>query len=119
LGSILFKLRRQGSALAWDPLTAYDFAFEEVTAASSRLAHALLARTLKNDDVAWIERECSSARSVYQRLIDRHPRMRLDATQRASLLRELGLLRSRLEECLADEWTHRDWLLKELEHSPG
>ena len=84
-------------------LTAYDFAMDEVTGASSKLAHALLARTLKRAEADTTEKECSDARSVYERMIHLYPRVRLDATQRASLLKELGLLRSRLEECKADE----------------
>jgi len=36
-------------------------------------------------------------------MIHLFPRVRLDATQRASLLKELGLLRSRLEGCKAAE----------------
>ena len=88
-----------------DTLTAYDFAMEEVTAASSRLAQALLARPLTSRDAARIEQECSDARLVYEKMIHLYPRVRLDTAQRASLLKELGLLRSRLEECKADKRT--------------
>ena len=88
-----------------DTLTAYDFAMDEVTGASSKLAHALLARTLKGADIVTIEQEYSNACSVYERTIHLHPRMRLDATQRASLLKELELLWARVEECEADEPT--------------
>jgi hypothetical protein len=84
-------------------LTAYDFAMEEVTGASSRLADALLARAQKRTDATTTEQECSYARSVYERMIHLFPRVRLDATQRTSLLKELGLLRSRLEGCKAPE----------------
>ena len=97
------ELTRTDSVARGDTLTAYDFAMEEVTGASSKLAHALLARTLKRADVATIEQEYSNARSVYERMIHLYPRVRLDATQRASLLKELGLLWSRVEECEADE----------------
>jgi hypothetical protein len=97
------ELTRRDSVARGDTLTPYDFAMEEVTGASSMLAHALWARTLKGADAATIEKECSDARSVYERMIHLYPRVRLDATQRASLLKELGLLRSRLEECKADE----------------
>jgi hypothetical protein len=45
------------------------------------------------------DRECAEAQRVYDKMIDLYPRVRLDNTQRASLLRELALLRSRLEEC--------------------
>src|SRR5688572_25029313 len=83
-------------------LTAYDFAMEEVTDASARLAHALLARTQRRADAITTEQECSKARSVYEKMIHLYPRVRLDAAQRASLLKEMGLLRSRLEECKSD-----------------
>ncbi len=89
------------SAPAGDTLTAYDFAMEEVGVASSKLARALLARTLTRGrgDSATLERECSEARLVYEKMIDLYPRVRLDDTQRASLLNELAVLRARLEEC--------------------
>ena len=96
------ELTRTDSVARGDTLTPYDFAMEEVTGASSMLAQ-VLARTLKRAEVATTEKECSDARSVYERMIHLYPRVRLDATQRASLLKELGLLRSRLEGCKADE----------------
>ena len=96
------ELTRRDSVARGDTLTPYDFAMEEVTGASSMLAQ-VLARTLKRADAATTEKKCSDARSVYERMIHLYPRVRLDATQRASLLKELGLLRSRLEECKADE----------------
>ena len=73
--------------LGGDTLTAYEFAMEEVNVASSKLARALLARTLARgrDDSATLERECSEARLVYEKMIDLYPRVRLDDTQRASL----------------------------------
>jgi hypothetical protein len=84
--------------LGGDTLTAYEFAVEEVSVASSKLARAFLARTLARgkDDSGTLERE---AHLVYEKMIDLYPRVRLDDTQRASLLQELALLRSRLEEC--------------------
>jgi len=82
-----------------DTLTAHEFAVEEVRIASAKLARALLARTLKRGDATATEKECSDARSVYEKMIHLYPRVRLDDTQRASLLKELGLLRVRLEEC--------------------
>ena len=97
------ELTRTDSVPRVDTLTAYDFAMEEVTGASSRLADALLARTQQKADATATEQECSNARSVYERMIHLFPRVRLDATQRASLLKELGLLRSRLEGCKAAE----------------
>ena len=52
-------------------LTAYEFAMEEVSVASSKLARALLARTLTRGrgDPATLERECSQARSVYEKTL--------------------------------------------------
>jgi len=97
------ELTRTDSVPKGDTLSAYDFAMEEVTGASSRLADALLARTQERADATTTEQECSNARSVYERMIHLFPRVRLDATQRASLLKELGLLRSRLEGCKAAE----------------
>jgi hypothetical protein len=82
-----------------DTLTAYDFAMEEVALVSSKLARALLSRALNKGDVTAVERECAEARLVYEKMIDLYPRVRLDATQRASVLKELGVLRARLEEC--------------------
>jgi hypothetical protein len=90
------ELTRTDSVARGDTLTAYDFAMEEVTLASSRLASALFTRALKVADATTIERECANAHSVYERMIHLYPRVRLDATQRTSLLKELGLLRSRL-----------------------
>ena len=54
-------------------LTAFDFAMEEVTAASSRLATALSARPKKRADAATIEQECADARSVYERMLHLYP----------------------------------------------
>ena len=97
------ELTRTDSAPRGDTLTAYDFAMEEVIGASSNLGHALSAPTLESRDGATVEQECSNARAVYERMIHLYPRVRLDAAQRASLLKELGLLRSRLEQCKVDE----------------
>jgi hypothetical protein len=49
------------------------------------------------------ERECTQARLVYEKMIDLYPRVRLDDAQRASLLKELAVLRARLEEYEAQE----------------
>ena len=84
-------------------LTAFDFAMEEVAAASSKLAHALSARPQKRADAATIQQECADARSVYERMLHLYPRVRLDDAQRASLLKELGRLRSSLKKCEAQE----------------
>jgi len=93
------ELTRKDSAPRGDTLTAYDFAMEEVTGASSKLGQALSAHALRSRDAVTVEQECSNARAVYERMINLYPRVRLDAAQRASLLKELGLLRSRLEQC--------------------
>jgi len=90
-----------------DTLTAYDFAMEEMRVASSKLARALLASKLARTrtvaitrlDSASLDRERSDARLVYEKMIDLYQRVRLDATQRASFLKELAVLRARLEEC--------------------
>lgn len=82
-----------------DTLTAYDFAMEEISVASSKLARALLARTLNKGDLVAVESECAQARQVYEKMIDLYPRVRLDVTQRASFLKELAVLKARLEEC--------------------
>jgi hypothetical protein len=91
--------------LGCDTLTAYDFAMEEVGVASSKLARALLARALNKGDLVAVERVCTEARLVYEKMIDLYPRVRLDVTQRASFLKELGVLRARLEECDAGRKT--------------
>ena len=80
---------------------------EEIRVASAKLARALLARTLARTrtvalsrvDSTSLDRERSDARLVYEKMIDLYLRLRLDDTQRASfLLKELGVLRARLEE---------------------
>jgi hypothetical protein len=80
-------------------LTVYEIAIEEVRDASFKLARALLARALNNGDTTTTEKECVDAHSVYDKMIHLYSRMRLDDAQRTSLLKELGLLRSSLEEC--------------------
>ena len=90
-------MERAGTDAAGDTLTAYDFAMEEVIAASSKLA-----RALESGDGPTTTKECSYAWSVYEKMIDLYPQVRFDTTQRASFLKELRLLRSRLEACEAD-----------------
>ena len=97
---------RTEKASGGEALTAYDFAMEEIRVASSKLARALLARTLARTrtvalsrvDSTSLDRERSDARLVYEKMIDLYLRLRLDDTQRASFLKELGVLRARLEE---------------------
>ena len=90
-------MEHTGTDTAGDTLTAYDFAIEEVRVASSKLA-----RALESGDGTTTKKECSYAWSVYEKMIDLYPRVRLDTTQRASFLKELRLLRARLEACEAD-----------------
>ena len=49
------ELTRTDSAPRGDTLTAYDFAMEEVTGASSKLGQAVLAPKLKSRDAATVE----------------------------------------------------------------
>lgn len=88
---------RTDGALGGDTLTPYDFAMEELGIVSSNLARALLARK-----GAVPEAECAEARQVYGRLMRLHSRLRLEPSQHDALGQELGLLRSRLEECEDD-----------------
>ena len=98
---------RTEKASGGEALTAYDFAMEDIRVASSKLARALLARTLARTrtvalsrvDSTSLDRERSDARLVYEKMIDLYLRLRLDDTQRASFLKELAVLRARLEEC--------------------
>lgn len=63
------ELTRTDSVARGDTLTAYDFAMDEVTGASSKLAHALLACTGKQirprARSGW--RSCASGRSLSAR----------------------------------------------------
>ena len=93
---------RTDSARSDDTVSAYEFAMEEVRVASSKLGRALLARTLTRADPATTENECSEARLVYDQIIGLYTKVRLDRTQRASLLKELAVLRAQLEECEDD-----------------
>ena len=91
--------------LQGDTVTAYDFAMEEVRAGSSKLAQALLARTLKKGPLP--EKECTEARRIYDKMIELYPRIRLDESQRAEFLQELAVLRARIEECVHHEVRER------------
>jgi hypothetical protein len=92
---------RTEGGLGGDTLSPYDFAMEEIVTASSKLARALLARSLTKGRMP--ETECAQARRVYDKMLELYPKVRLDDAQRASLLQELGVLRSRLEECEDDK----------------
>ena len=58
-----------------------------------------LARALTADDPATIEQECSEAWVAYRTMVRLYPKLQLDPTQRDSLLGQMALLRSRLDEC--------------------
>jgi hypothetical protein len=77
-----------------DTLTTYEFVIEEVNLALLRLARALSA-----DDPTTIEQECAEAWGVYRGMVHLYPKLQLEPTQRDSLLGQMTLLRSRLEEC--------------------
>ena len=74
-------MEHTGTDTAGDTLTAYDFAIEEVRVASSKLA-----RALESGDGTTTKKECSYAWSVYEKMIDLYPRVRLDTTQRAPVV---------------------------------
>ena len=88
------------STLGDETLSPYDFAMEEVNLALSQVTHVLAA-----GDPNTIEEECANARSAFRRLTQMHPRLRLESSQRESLLRQLALLRSRIEECEGGNWS--------------
>ena len=77
-------------------MTPYDFAMEEVTLALLRVADALIA----NEPFA-IAQESTDARQVYRDIRDLYPRLQLRATQRDSLLGQMSLLGSQLNQCKA------------------
>jgi hypothetical protein len=88
-----------------DTVTAYDLAMEEIKTGSSRLARALLARTLKEGPMP--EKECAEARRIYDKMVELYPRLRLDESQRTAFLQELAVLRARIEECVHHEVQHQ------------
>src|SRR5688572_15529387 len=97
------ELTRTDSVPKGDTLTAYDFAMEEVTGASSRLAHALLARAQKKADATTTGQEGSHARSVYEKMIHLFQGCGSTPHNAPHFSKSLGLLRSRLEACKADQ----------------
>ena len=88
------------STLGDETLSPYEFAMEEVSLALSQVTHVLTA-----GEPDAIERECPKARLAYQRLMQMHRGLRLQSSQRDSLLRQLALLRSRIEECEGGRWS--------------
>ena len=77
-------------------MTPYDFVMEEVTLALLRVADALIA----NDPFA-IAQESADARRVYRDLRELYPKLQLRATERDSLLGQMSLLGSQLNQCEA------------------
>ena len=74
-------------------MTPYDFAMEEVTLAIFRVADALIA----NEPFA-IAQECSDGRRIYRDMRKLYPQLQLLATERDSLLRQMSLLTSQLNQ---------------------
>jgi len=75
-------------------MTPYDFVMEEVTLAILRVADALIA----NEPCA-IAQECADARRVYRDIRELYPKLQLRATERDSLLGQMSLLRSQVNQC--------------------
>ena len=76
-------------------MTPYDFAMEEVTLAIVRVADALIA-----NEPFTIAQESEDARRVYRDIRELYPKLQLRATERDSLLRQMSLLGSQL-----NQWT--------------
>jgi hypothetical protein len=77
-------------------MTPYDLVMEEVTFAILRLADALIA----NEPFA-IAQESADARRVYRDMRELYPKLQLRATERDSLLGQMSLLGSQLNQCEA------------------
>ena len=77
-------------------MTPYDFVMEEVTLAILRVADALTA----NEPFA-IAQEVTDGRRVYRDLRELYPKLQLRATERDSLLGQMNLLQSQLNQCEA------------------
>ena len=75
-------------------MTAYEFAMEEVSLAILRLVDAMTA-----DDLATIEQECMEARRVYRNVVQLYPQLQLQPFERDSLLGQLSLMGSQLDQC--------------------
>jgi hypothetical protein len=76
--------------------TPYDLVMEEVTLAILRVADALTA----NEPFA-IAQACTDARRIYRETRDLYPKLQLQATERDSLLWQMSLLGSQLNQCEA------------------
>ena len=77
-------------------MTPYDSVMEEVTLAILRVADALIA----NEPFA-IAQESTDARRVYRDMRELYPKLQLRATERDSLLGQMSLLGSQLNQCEA------------------
>ena len=77
-------------------MTPYDFAMEEVTLAIVRVADALIA-----NEPFTIAQESEDARRVYRDIRELYPKLQLRATERDSLLGQMSLLGSQLNQCKA------------------
>ena len=77
-------------------MTSFEFVMEEVTLAILRVADALMA----NEPFA-IAQESTDARRVYRDIRELYPKLQLQATERDSLLGQMSLLRSQLNQCEA------------------
>jgi hypothetical protein len=77
-------------------MTHYDFAMEEVTLALLRVADALIA----NEPFAIAE-ESTDARRVYRDMRELYPKLQLRPMERDTLLGQMSLLGSQLNQCKA------------------
>ena len=69
---------------------------EEVTLAILRAADALTA-----SEPFAIAQACTEARRIYREMRELYPKLQLQATERDSLLRQMSLLGSQLNQCEA------------------
>lgn len=77
-----------------DTLTPYEFAMEEIELAVSHLT-----QVLTTDERTRIGQACRETRVVYGRMVHLYPKLQLDPAQRDSLIAQLALLVSLLDEC--------------------
>ena len=77
-------------------MTQYDFVMERVTLAILRVTDALTG----NDPTA-IAQECTHARRDYEYVRRLYLKLQLQAAERDSLLAQMGLLGSQLNQCTA------------------
>ena len=77
-------------------MTPYDFAMEEVTLAILRVVDALTAK-----EPFAIAQERAEARRIYLEMRELYPKLQLRAAERDSLLWQMSLLGSQLNQCEA------------------